>query len=178
MRFSWTFLVVVQVLRLCAPFRQCGVASFADFFSPLTSSRCDGVSVLSLLASLPPALPCGSLLLRESPSCTSHATTQLASLRDHWFAGKCSGSPSLYFTTTWSAVCEDWFLFLTLRCFVSRFTDCVHPHQVRVFIAASDSGQQLHIRDRRLLSLSGRWDTLPLQFASGLQHHCVVCATA
>ena len=28
-------LVVVQVLRLCAPFRQSGVASFVDFFSPL-----------------------------------------------------------------------------------------------------------------------------------------------
>ena len=28
-------LVVVQVLRLCAPFRQSGFASFVDFFSPL-----------------------------------------------------------------------------------------------------------------------------------------------
>ena len=29
-------LVVVQVLRLCAPFQQSGFASFVDFFSPLT----------------------------------------------------------------------------------------------------------------------------------------------
>ena len=29
-------LVVVQVLRLCAPFRQSGFASFVDLFSPLT----------------------------------------------------------------------------------------------------------------------------------------------
>ena len=28
-------LVVIQVLRLCAPVRQSGVASFVDFFSPL-----------------------------------------------------------------------------------------------------------------------------------------------
>ena len=55
-------LVVVQLLRLGAPFRQSGVASFADF-----SSGCDTVSILCLLASPPPALLCGSLLLRGSP---------------------------------------------------------------------------------------------------------------
>ena len=59
-------LVVVQVVRLCAPFRQSGFASFVDFVSSLASG-CGAVSVLCLLASPPPALLCGSLLLRSSP---------------------------------------------------------------------------------------------------------------
>ena len=39
---------------------------------------------------------------------------------------------------------------------VSLFTACVHPHKVRVFIAASDSGQQSQTRYRRLLRCVGR----------------------
>ena len=58
-------LVVVQVLRFCAPFRQSGVASFFNFFFTTGSSGCDAVSVLCLLAP-PPVLPCGSFL-RGSP---------------------------------------------------------------------------------------------------------------
>ena len=34
-QLSELLLVVVQTLRICAPFRQTGVASFVDFFSPL-----------------------------------------------------------------------------------------------------------------------------------------------
>ena len=71
-------LFVVQVLRLCAPFRQSGFASFVDFFPITGSSCCDAVSVLCLLASPPPPLPCGSLLLRGSPQAPP---TPLLSLR-------------------------------------------------------------------------------------------------
>ena len=60
-------LVVVQVLRPRAPFRQSGCASFVDFLLITGSSGCDAISVLCLLASPPPALLCGSLLLRRSP---------------------------------------------------------------------------------------------------------------
>ena len=44
-------LVVVQIVRLCAQFRQSGFASFVDFVSSLASG-CGAVSVLCLLASL------------------------------------------------------------------------------------------------------------------------------
>ena len=78
-------VVVVQVLRLCAPFRQSGFASFIDFFSSL-----------ALLAATP-SLFCvfWRRLLQQYfvvvycsrfTSSTSNATAQLAPLRDHWFA--------------------------------------------------------------------------------------------
>ena len=69
-------VVVVQVLRLCAPSRQSGFASFVDFFSP----------TLCLLASPPPALPCGSLLPRGSPPAPPMPQLSIAPLRGHWFA--------------------------------------------------------------------------------------------
>ena len=52
-------LVVVQDLRLCAPFRQSASASFVDFFSTLALLAVV-LSVLCLLASPPPALLCGN----------------------------------------------------------------------------------------------------------------------
>ena len=78
-------LVVVQVLRLCAPFRQSGFASFVDFLSPLALL---GVvpSVLCLLASPPPALLCGSLLLRGSPQAPPAPLLSIAPHLHHWFA--------------------------------------------------------------------------------------------
>ena len=68
-------LVVVQVLCICAPFRQYGFASFVDFFFITGSSGCDIVSVLCPLAS---PLLCGSLMLRGSPRAPP---TPLLSLR-------------------------------------------------------------------------------------------------
>ena len=60
-------VVVVQVLRLRAPFRQSGVASFVDFSSSLALLAVMLSLFFCLLASLPPTLPCGSLLLQGSP---------------------------------------------------------------------------------------------------------------
>ena len=57
---------------------------------------------------------------------------------------------------------------------VSLFTGCVHPH---------DEGFHRGLRLTATLcrwsdfTPSGLWDILPLQFASALQHHCVVCTT-
>ena len=79
-------LVVVQVLRLCAPCRLSGFASFVDFFFTTGSSGCGSVSVLCLLASPPPALLCGGSLLRGSPQAPPTPQLSIAPLRDHWFA--------------------------------------------------------------------------------------------
>ena len=141
-------LVVVQVLRFCALFRQSGFASFVNFFSSL--------ALLAVILSLfsvfwyrllqhyfvavydsvvhfwPPPTP----LLGTAP------------LRDCWFAvgalaprevglqqcGLLSLGIGFSFARYFSFTC-------TAEMSVSLFTGCVHPHQVRVLIAASDSGQ-------------------------------------
>ena len=80
-------LVVAQVLRLCAPFRQSGFASFVDFSSSL--------ALLAVMLSLFSVFWRRFLQLHlvvvysflDASSCTSNATTQLAPLRDHGFAG-------------------------------------------------------------------------------------------
>ena len=71
-------LVVVQVLRFCAPFRQSGYASLVNFFSSLAllAVILSLFSVLCLLVSPPPALLCGSLRLRGSLLASSNTTTQ------------------------------------------------------------------------------------------------------
>ena len=99
-------------------------------------------------------------------------------LRDRWFAvgarapwSCCSQQRVLLTMKTGFSFARYFSFTCSADMYVSVFTGCVHPHEVKVFIAASDSGQQS-------ASLSGLWDTLPLQFASGLQHHCVVCAAA
>ena len=78
-------LVVVQVLRLCAPFRQCGVASFADFFSPLTLLAVM-VSLFSLFWRRFLQLYLVVVYCSENRLLHLPRHTQLASLRDHWFA--------------------------------------------------------------------------------------------
>ena len=64
-------LVVVQVLRLCAPFRQSGFASFTDFFSSL--------ALLPVMLSLFSVFYCSKVRLKHLP-------TPLLGLRDHLFA--------------------------------------------------------------------------------------------
>ena len=157
-------LLVVQVLRFCAPFRQSGVASFVNFFSSL--------ALLAVILSLFPVfwrrlLQHYFVVVYCSEVDLLHLQPRFSTCVPSWslVRGRCSGSSAPKKTTTWSAACEDWFRFRALLS-VSLSSRTVST-LVRVFIAASDSGQPQHIRYRRLLHCIG-----------GLQHHCVVCATA
>ena len=101
-------LFVVQVLRLCPPFRQSGFASFVDFFSPLAL-----LAVVLFLFSvfwrrLLQHYAVVSLLLRGSPQAPP---TPLLGLRHFVIIGsRLVLAPSQHrcFATTWSAVCEVW----------------------------------------------------------------------
>ena len=97
-------LVVVQVLRLSAPFRQSGLASFVDFVSSL--------ALLAVMLSLFSVF--WRRLLQHYFVVVYCAEDRLLHLQRHYSTcvtswslvrGRCSGSSSLQFTTTWSAVC-------------------------------------------------------------------------
>ena len=99
-------LVVVQVLRLCAPFRQSGGASLVDFFSPLALLAVV-LSVFSVFwGRLLQALLCGSLLLRSRHLSPPTPLLSIAPLRDHWSA--VSVRDPQHHTTMSSDVCEVW----------------------------------------------------------------------
>ena len=77
------------------------------------SSGCDAVSVLCLLASHPPALPCDSLLFRGSPHAPPTPLLSLRHFRDHWFAVGARAPITVAYNNVVCYVCEDWFLFRT-----------------------------------------------------------------
>ena len=133
-------LVVVQVLRLCAPFRQSGFASFVDFVSSL--------ALLAVMLSLycvfwRRLLKHYFVVVYCSESPLAPPTPQL-NLRhlvvsgSRWVLGHLL---TVVYNNVVCCLCRIVSLSHADLC-VSRFTDCVHPYQVRVFIAASDSGQQ------------------------------------
>ena len=121
---AYLLLVVVQVLRFCAPFRQSGFASFVNFFSSLALLAVI-LSLFSvfwrrLLQHYFVVVYCSEVRLLHLQRHHSTCVTSWSLVRS-----RCSGSSTLQFTTTWSAACEDWFRFRTLLS-VSMFTDCVH----------------------------------------------------
>ena len=109
---------------------QSGFASFVDFFPINGSSGCDAVSVLCLL---------GLFTVSRFASCTSNVTTQLAPLRDRWFA--VSARASRHCTLQQRGLLlarsgsSSWSLEIRCRCGSSVISNtlcaslgCVHPH--------------------------------------------------
>ena len=79
-------LLVVQVLRLCAPLWQSDFASFVDFFSPLALLVVVLFSVLCLLASPPP----GTTLWFTAPKFASSTSNATYSAGSRWVLGPLS----------------------------------------------------------------------------------------
>ena len=121
---------------------------------------------LALVPSLlPPASLCGSLRLCSSLLSPPTSLLSIKSLRDccltvdalvPWTGS--SQQRVLLMMRIGFSFAHYFFLTCSAEMSVSLFTGCVHPHKVRVFIAASDSGQQSHTRCRRLLRCVG-WCT-------------------
>ena len=98
-------LVVVQVLRLCAPFRQSGFASVVDFPPPLALLAVV-LSLFSvfwrrLLQHYFVVVYCSEVPLKHLQRHYSVCATSRSLVR-----GRCPGSSAPQFAKTWSAVCE------------------------------------------------------------------------
>ena len=150
-------LSVLLIFTCCWVCSSRGPPTRIVFFLLLTTG-----SLALVLSLLPPASICGSLRLRSSPLSPPTSLLSIKSLRD-WcltvdalvpWTGSSQQSVLLMMRIGFSFA-HYFFLTCSAEMSVSLFTGCVHPHKVRVFIAASDSGQQSHTRCRRLLRCVG-----------------------
>ena len=119
-------------------------------------------SLAVFLPLFPPASLCGSLRLRGSLLSPPTSLLSIEPLRDCWFAADAlvprigSLHQRVLLTMRIGFSFARYFFFAcSAELSVSLCTGCVHPHEVRVFIAASDSGQPSHTRYRRLLRCVG-----------------------
>ena len=153
-------LVVVQVLRLCAPVRQSGYASFVDFFESL--------ALLAVMMSLFSVFWRRFLQLHlVVVYCSEVRLMPLLSLRHFVIIG------SLWLLGLPPHHCQRGLLCVFAEMFVSRFKGCVHPHKKKRPRTWDNNSIS------EIVAFFCLWSVgYPLQFASGPQHHCVVCVAA
>ena len=113
MRFSYIFYS--SSLKIFA-----SVLHFGKLALPLSLTS-SSLALLAVMLPLPSTL--WQFIAQRFASCTSNATSQLAPLRDHWFAVDARAPPHH------CSLQQRGLLSLShAEMFVSRFTDCVHPH--------------------------------------------------